>query len=75
MGARWPREISDDVVRLFAAVGPHGEIAREIESRFGGAADAVAISGGYGMHQDVPPDVVRDIQRIPSVFAGYQTAW
>ncbi len=68
-------EISDDVVRLFAAVGPHGGIAREIESRFGGAADAVAISGGYGMHQDVPSDVVRDIQRIPSVFAGYQTAW
>jgi probable F420-dependent oxidoreductase len=68
-------EISDDVVRLFAAVGTHGRIVREIEHRFGGAADAVAISGGYGMHQDVPPDVVRGIQQIPSAFAGYRAPW
>jgi hypothetical protein len=60
---------------LFAAVGTHQEIAGEIERRFGGAADAVAISGGYGVRQDVPPEVVEEIRRIPSVFAGYRTAW
>jgi hypothetical protein len=68
-------EISDEVVRLFAAVGTHQEIAGEIERRFRGAADAVAISGGYGVRQDVPPAVVEEIRRIPSVFAGYRTTW
>jgi hypothetical protein len=40
-----------------------------------GAAEAVAISGGYGVRQDVPSAVVEEIRRIPSVFAGYRTAW
>jgi hypothetical protein len=39
------------------------------------AAEAVAISGGYGVRQDVPSAVVEEIHRIPSVFAGYRTAW
>jgi probable F420-dependent oxidoreductase len=68
-------EISDDVVRLFAAVGTHREIAREIERRFGGVADTVAPSGGYGVRQDLPPDLVQDLRRIPSVFAGHRTSW
>jgi hypothetical protein len=68
-------EISDDVVRLFAAVGTHREIAQEIERRFGGVADAVAPSGGYGVRQDLPPDLVQDLRRIPSVFAGHRTSW
>jgi len=74
----WERmagEISDDVVRLFAAVGTHRDLAVEIERRFGGVADAVALSGGYGVRQEIPPDLVQDIRRIPSVFAGYRTAW
>lgn len=68
-------EISDDVVRLFAAVGTHRDIAREIEGRFGGLVDAVALSGGYGTRQDIPPDLIQDIRRIPSAFAGYRTEW
>ena len=43
------REISDDVVRLFAAVGTHHELARRSSERFGGVTDTVALSGGYGM--------------------------
>ena len=68
-------EISDDVVRLFAAVGTHGELAGAIAERFGGIADTVALSGGYGMRQDIPPDLIQDIRRIPSVFAGHSTEW
>jgi probable F420-dependent oxidoreductase len=75
---QWDRmaaEIPDDVVRLFAAVGTHRELAREVERRFGGVADAVALSGGYGVRQDVPPDLVQDLRRIPSAFAGFRTTW
>jgi probable F420-dependent oxidoreductase len=68
-------EISDDVVRLFAAVGTHGEIAREIERRFGGVVDTVTLSGGYGLRQEIPPGVVRDVQRIPAAFTGHPRGW
>ena len=68
-------EISDDVVRLFAAIGTHKELAKAIEQRFGGVSDAVAPSGGYGVHQDLPPDLIQDIRRIPSPFQGHLRAW
>ena len=68
-------EISDDVLRLFAAIAPHRDLAREIERRFAGVSDAVGLSGGYGIRQRIPPDLVQDIRRIPSVFTGYQTSW
>jgi probable F420-dependent oxidoreductase len=69
------REIPDDVVRLFAAIGTHRELARAVAGRFGGAADAVALSGGYGVRQDVPPDLVQDLQRIPAAFTGFPAGW
>jgi len=68
-------EISDDVVRLFAAVGTHRELAGVVAERFGGAADAVALSGGYGVKQDIPADLIQDIRRIPSVFTGFPVGW
>jgi len=75
---QWDRmaaEVSDDVVRLFAAVGTHRELARAVAERFGGVVDTVALSGGYGVVQDLPPDLVQDIRRIPSDFTGYRTEW
>ena len=68
-------EISDDVVRLFAAVGTHRDLAKAIEERFGGVADAVAPSGGYGVHQALPPDLIQDLRRIPGPFTGHPTGW
>jgi probable F420-dependent oxidoreductase len=68
-------EISDEVVRLFAAVGTHRDLARAIEHRFGGVSDAVAPSGGYGMRQILPPELIQDVRRIPSAFTGFQTRW
>jgi hypothetical protein len=69
------REISDDVVRLFAAIGTHRELAKAIAERFGRASDAVALSGGYGVKQDIPADLIQDIQRIPGVFTGFPAGW
>ena len=56
-------------------MGTHRELAREIERRFAGITDAVTLSGGYGVHQDIPPDLIQDIRRIPSAFTGFQTSW
>ena len=75
---QWDRmsaEISDDVVRLFAVVGTHRELAREIERRFAGVTDALTLSGGYGVHQHIPADLIQDIRRIPSAFTGFETSW
>jgi hypothetical protein len=49
------REISDDVVRLFAAVGRHDELVAALKERFGGITDIV------GLPEDTPPDVIQDI--------------
>ena len=68
-------EISDDVVRLFAAIGTHKQIAKAIEGRFGGVADTIALSGGYGLRQDIPSDLIQDLRRIPSPFTRHLTAW
>jgi probable F420-dependent oxidoreductase len=75
---QWDRmaaEISDDVVRLFAAIGTYRDIARAIEERFGGVVDAVSLSGGYGMHQEIPPDVIQEVQRIPGTFTAHPRGW
>ena len=50
--------VSDDVVRLFAAVGRHEEIAAQIEQRFVGVADIVALP------EDKHGDLLRDIENI-----------
>ena len=62
-----------DLRRRRAALrrGRHASrLAREIERRFGGVTDAVTLSGGYGVRQDIPPDLIQDIRRIPSAFSG-----
>ena len=49
------REISDDVVHLFAAVGRFDQIATAIRERFGGVASLVSLP------DDAPPGLVQDI--------------
>ncbi len=68
------REISDDVVRLFAAVGTHAEIAKAIAERFAGG-DAVSVGQVDEAIGDLPPDVIQDIQRIASPFQGFDQRW
>ena len=74
----WDRiaaEIDDDTLRLFAAVGRHDEIAAAVETRFGGAADTIYASTSMDMRPDLPPDLIRDIQRLPTRFKGHAHAW
>jgi len=67
--------IPDEVVDLFATVGTHDEIAGKIEERYGGLADTVSLF----IPTDTPPgplgEILQDIQRIPTPFAGYEQAW
>lgn len=61
-------EVSDDVVRLFAAVGRHDQIVRAIDERFGGLVDAVSASAGSSRPADLPPDLLQDLARIPTRY-------
>ena len=70
-----PAQVSDDVLRLFTVAATHEHLARAIGERFGGVSDAVGLSGGYGTRQDIPPDLVQDIRRIPSPSVGFATRW
>ncbi|MDE0873063.1 MAG: TIGR03617 family F420-dependent LLM class oxidoreductase [Acidimicrobiales bacterium] len=60
--------ISDDVVRQFAAVGRHDEIATVIEERFGGLIDAIGASASPEIPADLPREVIQDIQRIATPY-------
>ncbi len=64
-------EVDDDLVRLFTAVGRHDEIAAAIEERFGGISDSVSDSASSELRGGLPPDVIQDIQRIPTKFKGF----
>jgi probable F420-dependent oxidoreductase len=52
------KEIPDDVVHLFAAVGRHDELVGALTERFGGMTDIV------GLPEDTPPDVIQDVLAI-----------
>ena len=62
------REMPDDVVHLFAAIGRHDQIVAAIERCFGGFVDALTLRGeGVG---DVPPDLVQDTRRLRTPSAA-----
>jgi probable F420-dependent oxidoreductase len=74
---QWDRmaaEISDDTVRLFAAVATYRDLPRAVAERFAGA-DTIAVSAAPGSGPAIPRDVVRELRRIPSAFTGYRTEW
>ncbi len=56
--------VSDDVVRLFAAVGRHDQLVGAITERFGGISDGISLGAGGGPDGNVPPDLIAEIQAI-----------
>ena len=76
LDGRWNEmtsEVSDDVVRIFAACGTYCEIARAIEERFGGVADAIEINFPVDTPAGLERELLTDIRRIPHTFAGFDT--
>jgi len=73
---RWEemaKEVPDDVVDLFCIAGRHDEIAKAIESRLGGVVDSLHASANSSKPANLPPDLIRDIRRIPTPFQGFAT--
>jgi alkanesulfonate monooxygenase SsuD/methylene tetrahydromethanopterin reductase-like flavin-dependent oxidoreductase (luciferase family) len=73
---RWmemPAEISDDVVRLFAACGTYDRIAAEIEQRFR-AADSIEIMLPSDYESGPVRELLTEVRRIPQTFEGFATS-
>jgi hypothetical protein len=67
--------ISDDVLRLFAAIGRYDELENLVADRFGGCIDMVYASTSSDIQPKIPPEVIQDIQRIVTPFNGFNTNW
>ena len=77
IAGRWnemPAEISDDVVRIFAACGTFAEIAAAIEARYGGLADSIELNFPAGTAAGFQRELLSDIHRIPHIFQGFGTS-
>jgi hypothetical protein len=75
---RWAEmgaQISDDVVRIFAACGSYSEIPAAIEQRFGDAADSIDLDFPAGAPIGLRREVLADIQPIPHRFSGFRPDW
>src|SRR5260370_1171887 len=71
VAGRWndmPAEITDDVVRIFAACGTYDEIAAAIEARYGGLAHAVQLDFPAGTPAGLQRELLSDIPRLPPHF-------
>jgi hypothetical protein len=68
-------EVSDEVVRIFAACGTYDEIARAIEARYGGLADAIELNFPTDTPVGLQRELVADIRRIPHAFEGFAAGW
>jgi probable F420-dependent oxidoreductase len=69
------KRVPDEVVRTFAAVGTHAEIADAIAARFGGVCDTVAMGFSAATPAGLAREIVQDVRRIPCAFEGYAGDW
>jgi probable F420-dependent oxidoreductase len=77
VAGRWDAmagEVSDDVVRIFAACGTYDRLAGAIAQRFGGVADRVDINFPVDTPAGFQRELVQDIQRIPIAFENFLAA-
>ena len=53
----------------------HDAIAAKIENRFGGVSDTLNASLTTEIETGLTPDLIQDIQNIPTAFTGFSEAW
>ena len=68
------KEVPDDVVHLFAAVGRYDQIVKAIADRFGGLTDALNARANAAQPGPLPRDLIQDIRRIPHPFQRFRRA-
>jgi probable F420-dependent oxidoreductase len=68
-------EISDDVVRAFAACATYDGLVRAIEERFGGAADSCDLTFPPHTPIGLQRELLADIRRIPHLFSEFDSDW
>lgn len=68
-------EISDDVVRIFAACATYDGLAAAIADRYGGAADSIDLTFPPDTQAGLHRELLTDIRRIPHRFTGFDTNW
>ena len=66
-------EVSDDVVRLFCAVGRHDEIVSAIEERFGGLVDSVGSSASTDMPGEMTPEIIAAVKQVSCPYEEEST--
>ena len=74
---RWTemaKEVSDDVVHLFAAVGRYDQIPGAITERFGGLTDALNARANTALPGHLPRELIQDIRRLPHAFTRFSIA-
>lgn len=65
------KEVSDDVVHLFAAVGRHDELVSAMAARFGGLVDTVSAGTPVDDPAGLPADLIQEIQGIETPFEHF----
>jgi probable F420-dependent oxidoreductase len=78
LAGRWDEmaaEVPDEVVRIFAACGTYGEIAKASDARFGGLADSIELNFPAGTPAELQRELLADIRRAPHSFQGFNTRW
>jgi probable F420-dependent oxidoreductase len=68
------REVPDDVVHLFAAVGRWDQIVKAIETRLGGLTDALNARANAAQPGHLPSELIQDIRHIPHAFQSFEPA-
>jgi len=46
-----------------------------IARRFGGISDSITIDFGHGAPPELASELIQDLRRIPSAFAGFPSRW
>ena len=70
------RRTAIELARLAEIVeNSHDAIVGEIEKRFGGVSDALNATLTTDLDPGLTPDLIQDIQRLPSRFRTFRTDW
>jgi hypothetical protein len=76
VAGRWhdmAAEVSDDIVRIFAACATYEGLAQAIAQRFGDAADSIDLEFPADAPSGLQRELLADIRRIPHRFTGFDT--